>query len=142
ERGTKARPSSAGYTPGPVRRAGRSASRPGSIRNPDAGSGSRLPRKAWGCRPSPRPPPIAAPRSETLEDGCDALPAADAHGHQRIAPAGAPQFVHGLDGEDGAGGADRMAQRNAAAVGVEFFRIEAEFACHGAGLRGKGLVGL
>src|SRR5215211_9103358 len=53
-----------------------------------------------------------------LEDGCDALAAADAHGDQGAAAAGALQLVQGLDGEDAAGGPDRVAQRHPGAVGI------------------------
>jgi len=56
--------------------------------------------------------------SDPFEDGGDALAAADAHGDERVPAAGPAQLVQGLDGEDGAGGADRVPERDAAAVGV------------------------
>ena len=51
----------------------------------------------------------AAPLCGALEDGGDALAAADAHGDQGAAAAGALELVEGLDGEDAAGG-DGVAQ--------------------------------
>src|SRR5690606_15622678 len=66
----------------------------------------------------------AARASGAFEDGGDALAAADAHRRQAVAAAGAVQFVHQLDGDDRAGRAHRMAQRDAAAVGIGLLRIE------------------
>src|SRR6185295_11194530 len=61
-----------------------------------------------------------------LEDRGDALTAADAHRHQRIALVGALELVERLHGEDGAGRADRVAEGHRAAVGIHLRRIEAE----------------
>ncbi len=36
-----------------------------------------------------------------FDDGCDALPAADAHREERVPAAGPAQLVQGLDGKDG-----------------------------------------
>jgi len=52
-------------------------------------------------------------RSDALEDRGDALSTTDAHGHQRVLATDAVQFVEGLDGDQRAGGADGMAERNA-----------------------------
>ena len=50
--------------------------------------------------------------------------------------------MHGLDGQDVAGGPDRVAQTDARAIGIELGRIELQVMCYGASLSGKGLVGL
>src|SRR6185437_15429430 len=73
--------------------------------------------------------------SNRLEDRGDALPAADAHRHQRVAPADPLQLVQRLDGDQRAGRADRMAERNARAVRVQLRRIEAQFLADRASLR-------
>ena len=78
------------------------------------------------CRGLIAQPATRASGSDPLEDRGDALAAADAHGDQRVAAAGALQLVDRLDGEDRAGGADRVAERDAAAVRVDLGRIEAE----------------
>src|SRR5690606_2706441 len=83
----------------------------------------------------------AARASGALEDRGDALAPADAHRRQAKAAAGAVQFVHQLDGDDRAGRAHRMAQRDAAPVGIGLPRIEAERVGHRAGLGGESLVG-
>src|SRR5262245_56823776 len=54
----------------------------------------------------------------SFEHAGDALAAADAHGHHRVALVGALQFVERPDGEDAAGRTDRMAERDRAAVGI------------------------
>jgi hypothetical protein len=51
--------------------------------------------------------------SDALEDRRDALPATDAHRHQRITPARAVQFRDRLGRDDRAGRAHRVAQRDA-----------------------------
>ena len=48
----------------------------------------------------------------------DALPAADAHGHQTEPAADTLQLIHRLDGDDRARRAHRMAQRNRPTVRV------------------------
>src|SRR5260370_5562935 len=82
------------------------------------------------------------PRSDPLEDGGDALPAADAHGDERVPAAGPAQLVQGLDGEDGAGGADQVAEGDPAAAEVDPVRRQAELPSHGARLRCERLVHL
>src|SRR3546814_20562065 len=52
-----------------------------------------------------------------LEDRRDTLAAADAHRHQRVTTADALQLVDRLGGNDRAGRADRMADRNAGEIG-------------------------
>jgi hypothetical protein len=51
------------------------------------------------------------------------------------------QFVDRLDGDDRATGADGMAKRDRAAIGIGPLRRQAEIAGDGAGLRRKRLVG-
>ena len=48
-----------------------------------------------------------------FEDGRNALAAANAHGHQCIAPAGAVQLGNRLGGDDGARGTHGVAERDA-----------------------------
>src|SRR5688500_17117711 len=74
---------------------------------------------------------------QALEDCCDALAATDAHGDQAVLPAGAVQLVDGLDGENAAGGADRMPQCDGPAVGVDLLHVEGEITRHRARLRGE-----
>src|SRR4051812_48207501 len=61
----------------------------------------------------------ASSRLDSLEDGGDALPAAYAHGHERVALLPPLQLVQRLDGQDAAGGPDRMAERYGTAVDVD-----------------------
>src|SRR5271166_3025883 len=77
---------------------------------------------------------------DSLEDRRDPLPATDAHGHQRIAPADPRQFVQRLHRQDGSGGADRMTERDPRPVRIGLRRIEAEILRHRAGLRRERLV--
>src|SRR5882672_3357537 len=70
----------------------------------------------------------------------DALAAANTHRHQRIAAADALQLVQRLDRDDGAGGADRMSERNTAAVRIHLGRIRPEIFHHRTRLRGERLV--
>lgn len=53
----------------------------------------------------------------------DSLLASDAHGHEGVAAAAALQFIERLDRKQAAGGADRMARRDGAAVGVGLRRV-------------------
>src|SRR5512141_1426360 len=78
---------------------------------------------------------------QTLEDGGDALPAADAHGDEPVTAARAREFVEALHGEDRARGADRVAQGHRAAVRVHLRRIEPEVAGHAHRLHREGFVG-
>src|SRR2546423_368160 len=80
--------------------------------------------------------------SGSFEDGGDALAAADAHGGEGVPAAGAPELVERLDGQDCPGRADRMTEREAAAVRVDAFRRQPEFPGYGQGLGGEGLVHL
>src|SRR5437899_411738 len=71
-----------------------------------------------------KPPPNAEARSlPALDNRCDSLPAAHAHRKQPITAAGPVQLVHRLDGEDAAGRANRVTQRDRAAVGIDLGRI-------------------
>src|SRR5207253_7972354 len=70
----------------------------------------------------------------------DALPTADAHGDERVALLRALQLVERLDGEDAAGGADRMAERYRTAVRVDLRRVEPEVLGHRHRLYGECLV--
>ena len=71
----------------------------------------------------------------------DALTAADAHGDKAIAAAGALQLIDRLDGEDRAGRANGMAERNAVEpLGLVLVGSKAQFACHAHSLRGEGFV--
>src|SRR5580700_2846283 len=79
---------------------------------------------------------------DPFEDRGDALAAADAHRDQRVPAAGPAQLVEGLDDQDGAGGAERVTQGDAAAVRVGPFRRKAELGGDGEGLRGERLVHL
>src|SRR5690606_19825813 len=79
--------------------------------------------------------------SKAFEHNGDTLAAADTHGHQGIAAACPLQFIDRLDGDDGTGGAYRVAKGNARAIGVDPGRVQAQFTADGAGLGGEGLVG-
>src|SRR5258706_6448166 len=67
---------------------------------------------------------------QILEDGSNALPAADAHRHKRIAPGDTAQLMNRLYGDQRTGRPDRVAERNAGTVRVHFGRIESQFAGH------------
>src|SRR6185437_16597710 len=84
----------------------------------------------------------ARPGSDPLEDRGDALPAADAHRVERVPAAGALELVQRLDDQDGAGGADRVAERDPAAVRVDALGGQVQFPGHGQCLGGEGLVDL
>ena len=73
---------------------------------------------------------ITGAESRGLHDGGDALSAADAHRHQRALAAGPFQLVERLDGQDGAGRADGVAERDAAAVRVGAVGRQVELAKH------------
>src|SRR5471030_1263437 len=83
-----------------------------------------------------------APSSNALDDDGDALPHADAHGAQRVAPAAALQLVHRGRHQARAAHAQRMAERDGAAVRIDARVVvaQAERAQHRQSLRGKGLV--
>jgi hypothetical protein len=77
-----------------------------------------------------------------LEHRRDALAAADAHRHQRVAAAGALQLVQRLGGDEGARAADRVAERDGAAVRVGLGRVELQAARDRDGLGREGFVAL
>src|SRR5205085_3470970 len=60
-------------------------------------------------------PPAFPSGLQPLVDRGDALPTPDAHGHERVAPADAGELVERLDRQHAPRGADRVAQRYAAA---------------------------
>jgi hypothetical protein len=68
--------------------------------------------------------------------------AADAHGDQSELEVAADEVLHHAEGEDGAGGADGVPQRDRAAVGIRALGVEAGVADAGDGLSGEGLVEL
>jgi len=61
-----------------------------------------------------------------LHDHGNALATADAHGDQAITSVDPLQFVDDFDREDRTGRADRMTERDAAAIGIELDGIEAK----------------
>src|SRR3712207_5048549 len=113
---------------------------PGGASSP--GAMSRVGSSALiGAPPSPAPVPVRPPCSRgTLEDGGDALAAADAHGDQGPAAAGALQLIQGLDGQDAAGGPDRMPEGDAGTIRVGPVLGQTQVPDHGQGLGGEGLV--
>src|SRR5581483_5825447 len=82
--------------------------------------------------------------SDTLHHERDALPYADAHRAQRVAPAGALEVQQRRGREARTGGAQRMAQRDRAAIRIHVRRIvrNPQHAQHGERLRGERLVEL
>src|ERR1700692_4647054 len=83
---------------------------------------------ARGGTPAPDPPACRCrePASaESLEDRGVGLAAALAHGLQAVPAAAALQLVPQLGGQDGAGGAERVAERDRAAVDVRLLRRRA-----------------
>ena len=80
------------------------------------------PDRKGGRSPRPSSRRRSTETLQPLEHRRDALAAADAHRDQRVAAAGALQLVHRLDREDRAGRADRMAERDRAAVRVGLLR--------------------
>src|ERR1700720_3604079 len=79
---------------------------------------------------------------DPFEDRGDALAAAEAHRDQCVPAADPALLVEGLDDQDGAGGAERVTEGDAAAVRVGPFRRQAELGGDGEGLRGERLVHL
>ena len=77
-----------------------------------------------------------------LEDAGGAHAAADAHGDHAVAGVAALHFAQQRRGELGAGAAQRMAERNGAAVDVHLLGIETERANDGQRLCGKSLIQL
>src|SRR5579862_7521932 len=83
-----------------------------------------------------------AASSDRFQHGGDALPAADALGRERQALALPLEKSRGLAGDARAGGTQRMADGDGAAVQVHLRRIDLEVAQAGDRLRGEGLVDL
>src|SRR5688500_19637849 len=79
---------------------------------------------------------------QILEDRSRALSAADAHRDQTIARAAAAHLAEELHGELRAGRAERMSERDRAAVHVHFRFVETELAHHRQRLSGEGFVEL
>src|SRR5689334_1714342 len=110
--------------------------------SPIRGLRVKVPRVYGNWGESPRKSGSDPDFSDALEDRGDALAAADAHGHERVALLRALQLVERLHREDAAGGADRMAERHGAAVRVDLRGIETEIFGHRHRLHGERFVGL
>src|SRR6267143_1588831 len=80
--------------------------------------------------------------SKALEDAGGAHAAADAHGDHAIAGVFALEFADDGGGEFCAGAAERVAEGDGAAVGIDARSVEAGLLDDGEGLRGEGLVEL
>src|SRR3954470_23609591 len=78
--------------------------------------------------------------SHRLQDGGDALAAADALGGEGELLAFALQQRGGLAGDAGAGRTQGVAERNRAAVEINLARIDLQVSHAGQRLRGEGLV--
>jgi hypothetical protein len=85
---------------------------------------------------------LGASRSDRLEDRRDALAAADALGGEGVALGFAREQRRRLAGDAGAGGAQRVAERDGAAVEVDLGDVEAELVDAGQRLRSERLVEL
>src|SRR5271166_2897988 len=79
---------------------------------------------------------------QVLDDHRDALPAADARGRDSILRFTAAQLVHQRDDQPRSGRAQRMPERNRAAVHVDLVAIEPQLLLNRKILRGEGLVHL
>src|SRR5947208_209972 len=77
-----------------------------------------------------------------LDDDGDALAAADAGRAEPEAAAAATQLVEEVRGDARARGAQRVAERDGAAVDVGALAVEAQLTLDGDVLRGEGLVDL
>src|SRR5688572_15828119 len=62
--------------------------------------------------------------SDSLDDGGDAHPAADAQGGQAVAQVAPLEFVDERAQDHGAGGAERVAHRDGATVDVDLLVVE------------------
>jgi hypothetical protein len=69
------------------------------------------------------PVPTPPPQHMLISARAGADPAAAAHADQCAGATGAVQLVDGLRGEEAPGGAERVAERNRAAVGVDPLRV-------------------
>src|SRR6516225_2419099 len=80
--------------------------------------------------------------SSGLDDGCDALPTADAQGGRTVTLPAPAKLVQ--DGEQKArpACADRMAERDRPAVRVDAIPLESQLVFHGQVLRGECFVDL
>src|SRR5262249_55623934 len=114
--------------------AGRAFASRSSARRAPSGttSSSTTSRPALAACPAP-PPPRPRPRRRAglrspprLEQRRDPLPAADALRRDGVAAAAAPQELGGLARDPGAGGAERVAERDRAAVDVDAPGVDAE----------------
>mmetsp|Transcript_61304 Transcript_61304/g.144820 ORF Transcript_61304/g.144820 Transcript_61304/m.144820 type:complete len:649 (+) Transcript_61304:25-1971(+) len=82
---------------------------------------------------------------QPFEDACGTLAGTDAHRHHAVLAAGAAQAVDDRGRADGAGGAQRVAQCDGAAVGVDLGAVELDALAvqvvqHGQALGGEGFV--
>src|SRR5579859_161128 len=102
----------------------------------------------WAAIPAPMTPaPMTATFlmsaiSHSLQDRGDALAAADALGGQRVFAAGALQQRSGLADDARTRGAERMAERDGAAIDIDAGLVELEVADAGQRLGGEGFVEL
>jgi len=78
--------------------------------------------------------------SEPLVDCRDALAAPDTHRHEGVLATHSLELVERFHGEDTARRADRMTQRDPAAVRIRSIGRQSEIACHRQGLGREGLV--
>src|SRR5690606_30680578 len=113
----QAQPGTPDGSTGPERFGRNSASRPGGV--------SRRPARRG---------------SGALEQDGDSLAAADAHGGDGVAASHPLQLVERLDGDDGAGGADGVAQGDAGAVDIDPVHGQFQIAANRERLCGKGFV--
>ena len=81
-------------------------------------------------------------RLDALEGGCDGAAAAEAQRGETVAALAATELVQQRRHDPGAARADRMAERDRAAVDVDLRPVEAELAAVGERLRGERLVDL
>ena len=98
-----------------------------------------------GARRASRTPLVASFRGQTelsLDAHGDAHPAADAQRRQSLLRIAARHFVQQRDQHARARGADRMADRDRAAVDVDDVGVPAEVLVDRQRLRGESLVGL
>src|SRR5438132_12034435 len=77
---------------------------------------------------------------QVAEEGGDPLAAADAHGDDAPLRLAALELICQLDGQDGAGGAHRVAERDGAAIWIDLLGIDLQLADHGDRLRGESLI--
>src|ERR1700730_12798860 len=79
---------------------------------------------------------------EALEDAGGTHTSADAHGYHAVAGVLALEVADQGGGEFGSGAAERMAEGDCAAVGIDTRGVEAGLLDYGKGLRGEGFVEL